>query len=303
MLFPLTLLAFMPAETEKLKPGDHTRTVEVDKLTREYLLHIPPSYDGSKPVPIVLIYHGGGADAEIMAGFTGLNEKSDKEGFLAVYPNGSGRLKKVRTFNGGNCCGYALEHKIDDVGFTRELLDDLTKVVNVDTRRIYATGMSNGGIMTYLVASELSERIAAVAPVAGPMGTEKCSPKRPVPVMHFHGTEDEFAPFKGGVGAKSLSKADFYSVEHSIKSWVKADGCPEKPTEEKLEKKVDDGTTVIRKTYGPGKDGSEVVLIVIEGAGHTWPGRKSKLEYLGKSTENVSANDLMWEFFKKHPLK
>ena len=303
MLYTLTLLSLMAAEPDKLKPGDHTRTLEEDKLTRNYLVHVPPGYDGSKPTPVVLIYHGGGSDAEIMVHFCGLNEKADKEGFLAVYPNGTGRLKVALTFNGGNCCGYAKDNNIDDVAFTRAVLDDLVKVANVDNKCIFATGMSNGGIMSYRVASELSDRIAAIAPVSGPMGTEKCNPKRPVPVLHFHGTDDEFAPFKGGVGAKSLTKTDFYSVDHSVKAWIKANGCPEKAVEEKLEKKVDDGTSIIRKTWGPGKDGAEVVLYVIDGGGHTWPGRKSKLALLGKSTENLSANDVMWEFFKKHPMK
>ena len=107
------------------------------------------------------------------------------------------------TWNGGNCCGYAQWNKVDDVGFTRALLDDLAKVVNVDAKRVFATGISNGGIMCYRLASELSDRIAAIAPVAGTMGTKTCNPKRPVSVMHFHGTDDKFLPFKGGIGTRA----------------------------------------------------------------------------------------------------
>ncbi len=192
---------------------------------------------------------------------------------------------------------------IDLLTGIRALLDDLAKVANVDSRRVYATGMSNGAIMCYLLASELSGRIAAIAPVSGPMGTEKCRPKRPVSVIHFHGTDDQYAPFKGGKGAKSLTQMDFYSVEHSIRAWVKANGCPETPTVTELPDKADDGMTVQRKTYGPGKDGAEVVLVAIKGGGHTWPGRDPVVRFLGKSTRDISANDLMWEFFKKHPMK
>ena len=112
--------------------------------------------------------------------------------------------------------------------------------------------MSNGAIMCYLLASELSDRIAAVAPVAGPMGTENASPKRPVPVIHFHGTDDQFAPFNGGKGSKSLSQTEFFSVEHSIRAWVKANGCPEEPVVAEEPNGADDGMTVQRKTYGPG---------------------------------------------------
>jgi polyhydroxybutyrate depolymerase len=162
--------------------------------------------------------------------------------------------------------------------------------------------MSNGAIMAYRLASELSDRIAAIAPVAGPMGMDKCDPKRPVPVIHFHGSDDQFAPFKGGKG-KGVSGTDFYSVDHSIRAWVKANGCKEEPVTEALPDKARDGTKVTKKTYAGGKGGAEVVLVEIEGGGHTWPGREPLLKYLGKSTQNVSANDLMWEFFLKHPLK
>jgi polyhydroxybutyrate depolymerase len=207
------------------------------------------------------------------------------------------------TWNGGNCCGEAQRNNVDDVGFTRALLDDLAKVANVDAKRIFATGISNGGIMCYRLASELSDRIAAIAPVAGTMGTATCKPKRPVSVIHFHGTDDKFLPYNGGIGSKSFSKMLFRSVDQSIRAWAKVDGCPAKPVVTDMPKKIDDGTTVQRKSYGPGKDGAEVVLFVINGGGHTWPGREPGVGFLGKSTKNISANDLMWEFFKRHPMK
>jgi polyhydroxybutyrate depolymerase len=195
-----------------------------------------------------------------------------------------------------------MNNKIDDVEFTRRILDDLARSANIDPKRVFATGMSNGGIMSYLLASELSDRIAAIAPVGGPMGTETCKPKRSVSVIHFHGTDDEHAPFKGGKG-KGPSGTEFYSVEHSIQAWVKANGCEKEPVVMKLPDTAKDGTTITCKTYGSGKDGAEVVLIVIEGGGHTWPGQEPRLKALGKSTKNISANDLMWEFFEKHPIK
>ena len=194
------MLAILMAQPAPLGPGDHTRIIEVDKRSRTCLVHVPPKYDPKKPTPVVLAFHGGGSNAEQMIKFCGLNETADKHGFIVVYPSGTGRLEKLLTFNGGNCCGYAMTNRVDDVACTRALLDDLAKVVNVDPKRVYATGMSNGAIMSYRLASELSDRIAAIAPVGGPMGTETCSPKRPVSVIHFHGKDDEFAPFKGGKG-------------------------------------------------------------------------------------------------------
>ncbi|MGO9112397.1 MAG: alpha/beta hydrolase family esterase [Thermoguttaceae bacterium] len=286
-----------------LSPGDHTRTVQHDGRTRSYIVHIPPRYDPKQPTPVILVFHGAMTDASITVRFTGLNEKADREGFIAVYPNGTGRFERILTWNGGNCCGSAQWNKVDDVGFTRALLDDLAKVVNVDAKKVFATGISNGGIMCYRLASELSDRIAAIAPVSGTMGMATCNPRRAVSVMHFHGTDDKFVPFKGGAGERSLASINFFSVDRSIQAWVKANGCPEKPAVADEAKKFDDGTTVQRKTYGPGKDDSEVVLFVINGGGHAWPGRDAKLQFLGKSTKNISANDLMWEFFKWHPMK
>ena len=204
------LAVALAADSQPVAPGDHTRTLQVDGRERSWLIHVPPKYDPQKRSPVVLIFHGGGSNAEQMIRFCGLNEKADQQGFIAVYPRGTGRFERLLTWNGGNCCGYAQSNKVDDVAFVRALLDDLATVANIDPKRVYATGMSNGAIMCYLLASELSDRIAAIAPVAGPMGTEMCSPKRPVPVIHFHGTDDQFAPFNGGKGSKSLSQTQFY---------------------------------------------------------------------------------------------
>ena len=297
----LSLWSVTAAAAEPLGPGTHTLTLAVGGLQRSAIVHIPPRYDRTIPMPVVLAFHGGLANADNMVRFSGLSEKADEAGFVAVYPNGTGRLQRMLTFNGGNCCGQAMTNGVDDVEFTRSLLDELAAAVTIDPKRVFATGMSNGGIMAYRLAAELSDRIAAIAPVGGPMGTKECSPKRPVSVIHFHGTDDDFAPFNGGRG-KGLSGTDFFSVPHSIAAWVEADGCDPTPVTTALPDTSADGTTAVRKTYGPGRDGVEVVLIMIEGGGHTWPGRDSRLAALGKSTRDISANDLMWEFFQRHPL-
>lgn len=296
------LAMLLAADSSSIGPGDYSRTIQMDGSERSYLVHIPPKYDSKKPTPVVLAFHGGGANAAHMVSYCGLNRKADEAGFIVVYPNGTGRLDKLLTFNAGNCCGYAMTNRIDDVEFTRRILDDLATSTNVNAKMVFATGMSNGAIMSYRLASELSDRIAAIAPVGGPMGTEKCEPSRAVSVIHFHGTDDENAPFNGGTG-KGLSGTEFYSVEHSIQAWVKANGCNRKPVVTRFPDKAKDGTLVSRKTYGSGKDGAEVVLVEIAGGGHTWPGQEPRLKALGRSTRDISANDLMWEFFQKHPMK
>lgn len=163
----------------------------------------------------------------------------------------------------------------------------------------------NGGIMSHHLAAELADRIAAIAPVGGPLMRKSISPKRTVPVMPFHGTGDEFAPIEGGFGKGALGRAgvrEFRSVDYTAQNRGKANGCEPTPKIEPLPDKAEDGTKVTRKTWRGGKDGSEVVLIEIENGGHNWPGIKPIVEARGVSTMDISANDLMREFFKKHSL-
>jgi polyhydroxybutyrate depolymerase len=290
----------------RLGPGDHTRELVSAGRERKYQIHIPRGLALSRPVPVVLAFHGGGGNPRSMIRLSGLNQKAAEAGFVVVYPFGSARFGESRlTFNAGNVGGYAMQQQIDDVTFTRDLLDDLAGVMNVDPRRVYATGMSNGAMMAYRLASELSDRIAAIAPVGGPMGTETCSPRRPVPVIHFHGTADELAPFHGGFGRLpdgSRGITDFYSVDHSLRAWIQANGCKPDPTLTPLPDPADDGTRATRKAWSGGRQGSEVVLIEIEGGGHTWPGQPPVADFLGPSSRDISANDLIWEFFTRHPM-
>ena len=140
----VTLL--LAADASPLSPGDYSRTVQVDGSERSYLVHVPPQYVAHSPTPVVLAFHGGGANARNMVGFSGLNQKADQSGFIAVYPEGTGRLERMLTFNAGNCCGQAAARNVDDVAFVRHVLDDLEGIANVDRRRVFATGMSNGAM-------------------------------------------------------------------------------------------------------------------------------------------------------------
>jgi polyhydroxybutyrate depolymerase len=230
-----------------------------------------------------------------------MNEKSDEAGFIAVYPNGTGAADIFLTWNAGGLQGKMAEGKADDVKFIGSLLDDLATVVDVDPKRVYATGMSNGGMMCYRLAAELSDRIAAIVPVAGTMAIEDASPNRPVPIMHFHGTADRIVPF-GGPGEGTPQFLSFKSVEETINIWAKLNRCGKEPVVEKLEDTADDGTTVTKVTYASKEGGAEVVLVEIEGGGHTWPGVEPPIQFIGKSTKDVSANDMIWEFFQRHRL-
>jgi polyhydroxybutyrate depolymerase len=286
-----------------LQPGNTTRRIQSGGRERSYHVHVPPGHDGARPMPVVLAFHGATSNGRLMEVFCGLSDQADQEGFLAVYLNGTGNQPNVLTWNGGDCCGYAKNNQVDDVAFVHDMLADLAKVAAADPARIYAAGMSNGAQMVYRLAAEMADRIAAVAAVAGPMGLETVRPARPISVLHFHGTDDRFAPYQGGVGERSVYGASFRSVEHTIRAWIHANECPPEPRVEFFPDKVGDGTVIWRKTYGPGKAGSEVALVVVEDGGHTWPGRPPLPAQLGKSTMNISANDWIWQFFLRHPLR
>jgi polyhydroxybutyrate depolymerase len=301
-VLPHALMIILAASTPSLGPGDHHRLLKVGELDRSYLVHVPPRYDPKQPTPVVVVLHGAAMNGSLMVPFCGLNKKADEAGFITVYPDGTGLAGILLTWNAGAFPRGGSDKKPDDVAFIAKLLDELATLVHVDPQRVYVTGMSNGGMMCYRVAAELSDRIAAIAPVAGTMVIDKCDPKWPVSVIHFHGTKDTLVPFNGFASRAPRSLA-FKSIDETIKTWAKIDGCPEQPQEVKLPNKTDDGTTVAKRVYGPGKDGAEVVLVVIDGGGHTWPGQEPPVRFIGKSTKQISANDMIWEFFEKHPMK
>lgn len=283
-----------------ITPGQ-LRHLRVDSRDRSYLLHVPQRKpDRGDRWPVVLAFHGSGTNAVIMRQFCGLDEKADEAGFLAVFPNGSGRTPDALAFNVGGNYGLAGRQNINDVRFVEAILADLATLLPIDRRRIYSTGMSNGGIFSYRLAVELSDRIAAIAPVGGPMGEWDAVPLRPMPVCHFHGTADEHVPYPGGLGMRSLSKIMFRSAEDSVRYWAQHNGCALTPEIEELPALIDDGTSVKRTTFPAGPSDAEVVLYAIHGMGHTWPGREPMYATLGATTHNLIANDVLWEFFEKH---
>ncbi len=287
-----------------LSPGDYRRPLTFGGRERSYRIHVPPAGESApRNLPVVLGFHGGASNGRAFSLASGLSDKADAASFVAVYPDGTGLREKLLSWNAGNCCGYARDEMVDDVGFVRAVLDDLATVVPVDADRVFATGLSNGAMMSYRLAAEMADRIAAIAPVAGPMALDHCRPTRSVSVIHLHGTEDQFTPLEGGVGRRSVSRTQHASVAATIQAWVAADGCPPEPIVTQLPPVRDDGTQIVRYHYGPGREGSEVELYIIHGGGHTWPGRKGNTFLFGKSTENLIANDVIWDFFLRHPRR
>ncbi len=301
-VFAIVARPFLNAEEaskpQPFSPGDHTRTFTVDGILRTYLAHVPPGYVAGKPTPVVLALHGAAMNGLMMVGFTGLNATADKAGFIVVYPSGTG-VGPFRTWNAGGFPGGS--NKTDDVAFLGKVLDDVAALATVDTKRIFSCGMSNGGMMSYRLAAEMSDRIAAIAPVAGTIAIDESKPVRPVPVLHFHGTKDTLVPYEMPQ-RRNPQIMRIKSVEESIQTWVKLNGCQQTPVSDVLTK-AGDKMPVTLTIYKGGKNGAEVGLITIEGGGHTWPGKNAPVGFIGASTLNISANDLMWEFFQRHPMK
>lgn len=265
--------------------GVVTGSLTWDGKERTFQVHVPVSYNGTVPTPVVLNLHGLGRDGATQAQIAKMNEKSAAEGFLAVHPDG---LNK--SWNAGACCAPSATLKVDDVGFIGALLDHMSKEYCVDPRRVFVAGMSNGGFLTNRLGCEMADRIAAIAPVAGTTGVKDCNPSRPIPVLHIHGTGDKIVPYDG---SKTLG---FIGAPESTKDWAQRNGC-KTTTTETFHK--DDVTCV---TYDGCKEGVEVILCTIEDGGHTWPGGNVVPPMVGEPSNTISATDTIWEFFKKHPL-
>lgn len=288
--------ASTPAAAAQVEAGDHWRSLSFGGGERRYLVHIPPSYDGRSPVPLVMVLHGGGGNAESAVRMTGFSDKADREGFIAVYPNGTGRLRdRVLTWNSGNCCGYALDQRVDDVGFVRALIREVEETYRIDERRIFATGISNGGMMSYRLACELADLIAAIGPVAGALNVESCAPSVPVGVVAFHGTADMHVLYEGGEPRKKIdphSRTDG-SVAYAMDFWVRRNGCS-------ASQRQTTGSVTV-ETYADCRAGTGVTLYTVKGGGHAWPGGQRGSAAGDPPTRELSATDAMWGFFARHP--
>jgi polyhydroxybutyrate depolymerase len=259
-------------------------------------LYVPASLD-SAGAALVVALHGGGGNAANLERTVGLNALAEREGFLVAYPNGSGRLDEVLlTWNAGNCCGFALDQAVDDVGFLRALVDELQTAFPVDRRRIFATGMSNGGMMSYRLACEAADVFAAVAPVAGALNVEDCEPSQPVSLLAIHGTADQHVAFEGGpptVKADPHARVD-RSVHYAMTFWAARNGCG-------LEPAASRSGNVMHEVYPDCSPGLGVELLAIEGGGHAWPGATRFSPQGDEPYPDLDASLAIWEFFQAHP--
>jgi polyhydroxybutyrate depolymerase len=304
-----------------LEPGDYYQYILTDGHIRSYRIHIPPSYNDENPIPLVLVLHGSGvgANSKTTKNYCEIDEKADEEGFIAVYPNGEllrlsrylkhpiARLwdlyyliRRSREWNRWD------DNSVDDVGFIRDLINHLEIKLNVNSSRIYITGVSGGAMMTYRLGAELSDRIAAIAPIAGSIGGLGFESKKddtlspyiiphpinPVPVISFHGMKDKSVPYEGGwkqvFDWKSYELWVYIiSVNESVTFWVENNNCNPIP-----EINISKSGRIITKTYTNNFDNADVVLVTYVEGDHEW---------FKSPPHELSAVDKLWDFFEKHP--
>ncbi|MCB9762570.1 MAG: polyhydroxybutyrate depolymerase [Alphaproteobacteria bacterium] len=302
----------------------HLRTD--DGLRRDYRVHTPAGWDGESALPVVLVFHGGGGNAEGTQVNVGMDAAADAHGFLAVYPDGVGQKvlgTELNTWNGEYCCGVAQEQGVDDVAYVDQLLDALAARYPIDPARVFATGISNGGIMSHMLACNLPERIAAIAPIASPGPPPSCAADTPVAVQIIHGTDDPCALYDGGdecggcwsrvieqVTGREVEDTDLFpcaSVPDQVALWRVANGC----TEESAVTYQQGAATCVQ--YSDCASGRPVSLCSIEGGGHSWPGTDlacdpetewctAYADVTGSISQDLDANEIMWAFFSENPM-
>jgi polyhydroxybutyrate depolymerase len=290
----LILGALLCCTTAQAALSDITLSLESGKRTRTAQLHLPDGADTTKPLPLVIVLHGGGGAAESTMKQTGLSAVADREHFIAAYPNGTSRLfsNRLLTWNAGSCCAYAQENDVDDVGFIRALVIEIQHRYLIDPKRIYATGLSNGGMMSYRLACEMSDVLAAIAPVSAVQVVSRCTPTQPVSVIHIHGTADENVTLDGHPGKKALTHDVRPPVADTLKFWTQHDGCSAA---------VSTQSGAVHRDAYTCKNGSAVEYLLITGGGHAWPGGERLLRALDEPSNALAASDTIWEFFKAHP--
>jgi polyhydroxybutyrate depolymerase len=290
-----------PTTTESIPSSDATSSVsapqpDIRQLTltsggieRAYRLFVPDDASPAGGFPLVLVFHGGLGVGDGAAQQTGFDEAAATRGWLVAYPDGVGR-----TWNAGICCNPALRRGIDDVAFSRDLVADIDARFGIDPARVYATGFSNGAMLTYRLACEASDLFAAFAPVSATLGID-CDPAYPVSVLHIHGTADENVPIDGGFGTKSIVPIDWPPARSGLERIASVDGCDPEPTETRTE--------VSTFRWGGCDDAAAVEYVVVPGGGHSWPRGDQLSPGLDPPSPLLDATATIADFFEAHPLE
>lgn len=280
--------------------SDETRSLRVGAKNRTYQLHVPMHFDSSQPAPLLIVFHGAFGSPANIARITGFNADADKGGVIVAYPGAYGDH-----WDDGRPETRATDPAIDDLLFVRRLVRELRSEFRIDKHRVYAVGLSNGGMMCHRLGCEMAAIFSGIATVAGSMPTElarTCTPKKGLSVLIVHGTEDTLVPWQGGELRRGAG-GHVLGAEATASFWATAMKCTETSRED-LVSKVTDGTKVWKKTYGAcRRPNAQVVFYGIEGGGHGWAGKRFQPRnpviraLLGTWSLNLDVTKVIWEFF------
>ncbi len=301
----VSLLSLLQIVTvaQGLKNEAIEHTVTVDGISRNYLVFAPKRFD--KPLPMVLALHGSGSNARQMERYTRFSDLAAKEGFLVVYPEAvDGNWNDGRGIEGVR----AQQENIDDVKFVRLIVDRISKDLTIDRSRIHSTGISNGAFMSHRLATEASDLITAIAPVVGGMApsmAKQFHPTYPVSILIIQGDADPLVPVRGGMVGfpRGRKRGQVVSTEETISLYLRRNGNQGDPTVTTLDRDEKDGTSVEIRRYPDGPGGVRTQVYIVRNGGHTWAGRPLYLPemLIGKASQEFSATEVIWEFFKSCP--
>lgn len=305
VIFCLIAIVVSCTRAPKLELTDQDLVLSLDHggHTRHFIIHLPEHFKGVKDLPVVIALHGGGGTPKGMIRLTHgrFNELADRENFLVVYPEGLGK-----GWNDGRPDPISFAHKnnIDDIGFLSKLIKRLIKEYKADPKRIFATGISNGGFMSFRISRDLADQVKAVVPVCAtiPLATKDAHLKSPpMNVMLINGTADPLVPYDGGeVKVLARKRGKIISTDETVKIFIKRNDCPDKPQVTKLkDQDPDDGTSAVRYEYTNYKTNNKVVLLKVTGGGHTWPGgwQYMRERFIGRTSRDFNGCDEIWSFF------
>ncbi len=284
-------------------PGKYRSHVYWENVKRTYLVHVPQSYDGTAPMPVMVVLHGGGGSAEFGYRVHGWTDLSERRGCLVVFPEATAEdpnrpaavRENPRIWNDGSRRSAVARRNVDDIGYLGAVLDSVQEAFAVDTNRVFVTGFSNGASMSFRVGVELARRIAAIAPVSGHLCLENPQPARPLSMLYMIGLADPINPLEGGPTVSPWgSRRIKPPVMDSISTWLRLIQASDEPEV----MRDSDGVRQIR--FGPGETGCEVQLHTIEGQGHEWPGAQRTLPSIisGPQTDKLNATEVIWDFFE-----
>lgn len=299
----VALLASGPGWSDAGRGKTMRKTVTIGRLDRSYELYLPSRYTAAERPPLVIVLHGASACGAVIGMYTGFNEYAEKMNFLALYPNSFGPY-----WNDGRVDMHSPSFKvnINDVAFISRLISLMVLRYRVDPKRVYVAGFSNGGMMALRLGIELSGKLAAVASVSGtlPRHLAMLSPREPVPVILIHGSDDMTVPWSGGkLQSGGRRHGEVLSIIDTAAYFAVKNRCGVQPSMQVLaDGDSDDGTVVFHVAYPCSEPGREVLLLSIQGGGHTWPGAGFSLpaDKAGKTCKDISATAVILDFFARH---